>query len=52
MSRKKLIPDPDTAKPCCFISIVGTQVFGTLNPLLAVLAKGLPLTRICLLATP
>ena len=52
MSRKKPIPDPDTAKPCCFISIVGTQVFGTLNPLLAVLAKGLPLTQICLLATP
>ena len=33
----------------CFVSIVGTQIMGTVNPLLSLLAEGMPLSSACLL---
>lgn len=35
----------------CYISVVGTQAMGTLNPLLALLEEGLQIRSVCLLAS-
>ena len=52
MSKKKKAPETSHRSPCCFISIVGKQVFGTINPLLAVLAEDFLPSCVHLLATP
>lgn len=52
MGKKKKTPEASTRIPCCFISIVGMQVFGTINPLLAVLAEDFQPSCVHLLATP